>query len=385
MYTGSGKTRCGLRAYEASGKKSTLVITSRVPLIAQWKNILQGWNVDYMCIQSAYKHKGHYDLVIIDEVHKALSPAYRKVFSGITSNKLLCLTATLPEDPEYVEFLNHICPVVYTKTLASALDEGKVPKFEILNVPVFIHTSVLGKYTLFDNKFTKATIQLTRFRMDRPTLWNKYPSVFDLAKGEKDSKDKEVASVAKSYWAAMTMRKQILYNNPAKIPAVIQILRNNPHRKWVLFCKTKVFAETLKSAIHEKLGITASMYHSGQHALTRLENLRAFEKGHTKILVAVDALNEGLDVKGVDAAICVAGVSTTLTNYQQLGRIIRPEGDKEPLFINLYTQDTVEKGWLEKKQRKTNLEVKWLKSPADIVPRQYVTLSNPEDERFPPI
>jgi len=94
--------------------------------------------------------------------------------------------------------------------------------------------------------------------------------------------------------------------------------------------------------MRELLG-NASIYHSGLVKEEKERNLLEFALSKTRVLVAVDGLNEGVDIKGADAAICASGVSTELTNTQQLGRIIRPEDGKRPLFINIYTEETVER------------------------------------------
>ncbi len=93
----------------------TLVVTSRIPIVHQWKQTFEEMfgikeQIDYLCIQSAYRVQGEYDLVIIDEVHRALSPEYRKVFENIKTKALICLTATVPEEAEYNEFLHKVCP-----------------------------------------------------------------------------------------------------------------------------------------------------------------------------------------------------------------------------------------------------------------------------------
>jgi superfamily II DNA or RNA helicase len=52
----------------------------------------------------------------------------------------------------------------------------------------------------------------------------------------------------------------------------------------------------------------------------RISALRDFGDNTVKYLVAVDALNAGLNVKDANSAICVSGVSTELVAYQQIGQ-----------------------------------------------------------------
>lgn len=182
-------------------------------------------NVEFLCIQSAYKYVGDYDLVIIDEVHRALSPEYRKVFETITTKSLICLTATLPQDEEYVEFLGQVSPVIYAKHLAEVVEAGVLPRFQIYNLEVPLARESKGKYRSFDNSFKQAAIDLSRIRSKNPSLINKYSSSFVMAKHESLAKeDSIVRRAAKQYWGSMTMRKQVVYSNPAKIIAAKAII-----------------------------------------------------------------------------------------------------------------------------------------------------------------
>lgn len=220
------------RSFEEAPK--TLVITSRIPIVYQWKEAFEGVsNIDYLCIQSAYKYIGDYDLVIIDEVHRALSPEYRKVFESITTKALICLTATLPQDEEYVEFLEKVSPVVYSKHLSEVVEYGVIPKFAIYNLEVPLDRSLRGKYARFDSNFASAVITLTKMRRDSATLTYKYASIFDLAREvSKDTEDSPLRRAAKQYWGGMQMRKLVVYNNSEKIKTTKYILENiGPNRK----------------------------------------------------------------------------------------------------------------------------------------------------------
>lgn len=215
------------------GKPKTLVVTSRVPLIKQWAEEM-GWpsNVEYMCIQSAYKHKGEYDLLIVDEIHRSLSPSYRQLFTNVRADYVLGLTATKPEDPETLKFLNKVCPVVYEKRLDEIVEQGILPKFAIFNIGVPLVGKEKAKYTLFSNQFEIAAIELSKHRLKDPSLSQKYKSAFDLAKDFKDSAIKSsLRDAAKRFWSGMTMRKFVVYNNSEKVRAAIEIMNFYPKKK----------------------------------------------------------------------------------------------------------------------------------------------------------
>lgn len=207
----------------------TLVITSRVPIVKQWRETFEqkfeiSYPVDYLCIQSAYKLEAEYDLVIIDEVHRSLSPEYRKVFQNIKTKNLICLTATLPEDLEYKDFLNSVCPVVYVKTLSEVVEDKIISEFTIYNLELPLSPKVAGKYKIFDSQFHEGTIELSALRSKNELYKFRYASIFDMAKDGINSDDKDLKRAAKKYWGGMQMRKNIVYSNPNKLIYARQII-----------------------------------------------------------------------------------------------------------------------------------------------------------------
>jgi superfamily II DNA or RNA helicase len=108
------------------------------------------------------------------------------------------------------------------------------------------------------------------------------------------------------------------------------------------------------------------LYHSKLPTKEREQVLEDFSNNTTNILVAVGALNEGLNVPDLDAAICASGVSTELSFIQQLGRVVRFKEGKHAIFINLYTKDTVEKRWIETKIKSSKIKSKWVETTTEL-------------------
>ena len=84
----------------------------------------------------------------------------------------------------------------------------------------------------------------------------------------------------------------------------------------------------------------------------REEVLEKFKTSTRVILIAVDALNAGLNVPDANGAISLSGVSTEIEQTQRIGRIIRKEDNKLALFFNLYCENTIEESWVRKKTEK---------------------------------
>ena len=145
----------------------------------------------------------------------------------------------------------------------------------------------------------------------------------------------------------MTMRKWVCYNSETKLDITKKIVELYPYKKWILFNKSIKSAETLA----KMLGPKAVVYHSKLKTNERQKILEDFSNNVYSIVVAVDALTAGLNVPDVDAAICLAGVSTELVATQQLGRSIRYRPDKTAIFINLYSTGTIEEHWVKTKNK----------------------------------
>jgi superfamily II DNA or RNA helicase len=81
--------------------------------------------------------------------------------------------------------------------------------------------------------------------------------------------------------------------------------------------------------------------------------MKTFKDKRTKIRIlnTCKALNEGLDVPECSIGIVAGSNSTALTFIQQLGRVVRHIPGKEAYFINLYTPQTQEEKWMQKRMK----------------------------------
>ena len=146
--TGYGKSKCGVMAINHVlnnlGGTKALVLVPTIQLKDQFKEEFEKWEcedcldkVDIVCYQSAYKFKDRkYDIVVCDEIHLGLSEKYRKFFNNNYYDKLLCLTATLPEEPMYKLYLDSLAPTIYELTLDDCVAMELVAPYEIYCMPL---------------------------------------------------------------------------------------------------------------------------------------------------------------------------------------------------------------------------------------------------------
>lgn len=364
--TGVGKTYVGatiaVKQLLNNSISTVLIVVPTVSLVKQWReeiikfygeDIMSSNSINISCLQTVYKQRNYVDLLIIDEIHTSLSEKYSSVFTNTYFKQLLGLTATIPNMADKKNKLSLLCPIVFNKELKEISNSSVVSKYEIFNLATTMSKSESGKYRLFDGKLKRAQMEIGFLKIKDKNL--KGMQVFDIAKLYATSKDKTpLVKYSKEFWASMGMRKSICYNALSKINYVLEILKSFPEKKWIIFNKSIDYAEKLK----ETIGSKAVIYHSKMKDGERDQALQDFANNKFSILVAVDALNAGLNVPEVDGAISVSGVSTELTNIQQLGRILRFKENKKALFINLYCKNTVEENWVKSKTK--NLDVKWI-------------------------
>jgi ATP-dependent RNA helicase RhlE len=93
---------------------------------------------------------------------------------------------------------------------------------------------------------------------------------------------------------------EIVYSvKPEKKPDLLLKLLEESHWNQVLvFCRTKVAADTLSARL-EQAGIRADALHSDRQMRHRTRALEQFASGKTRVLVATDIAQRGLDVEGI--------------------------------------------------------------------------------------
>ena len=268
--TGFGKSRCGVIAVGETIKRLTkyndhgdrivhitgLVLVPTTQLKEQFEQEFIKWGyenvldtVDFMCYQSAYKMKDtHYDIVVCDEVHLGLSVEYRKFFENNTFDRLLCLTATLPEEYEYKEVLLELSPIVYEITLDECVDLGLVSPYNIVCKPLELTYSERTEYKKINNRFVYWKGQLGQHE-----AWEN--AKYILNNMSSSSEEKKAAT---QFYKAIRERKKIIDFAENKIEAFKDIVLNNPDKRILAFGGANDFTDMLTDSVIP----LAQAYHS---------------------------------------------------------------------------------------------------------------------------
>lgn len=359
--TGFGKSRCGVLAAgktlrdHIEGEGRGIVLVPTVQLRDQFEEEFSKWgyedvvdNIDFVCYQSAYKLKdNHYNIVVCDEVHLGLSPEYRKFFENNTYDRLLCMTATLPEENDYKLHLFKLAPTVYRISLDQCVAMGLVSPYDIICVPIKLTDDEQKEYKAINKKFVYWKYQLGQF------------GAFDAAKAimankNASAKDKQAAA---RFYACIRDRKKVVDFASNKVAQLQKLVIQNLDSKMLVFGGANAFTDTLCDATQP----FSVSYHSGKTKKQRENALLEFKEGNKNVLCSTKALNQGLDVPDASVGVVCGLTSKALPMIQRIGRLIRFQEDKKGKIYILYVKDSQEEKWL-KSSVKGLKNITWLPS-----------------------
>ena len=314
-----------------------LVLVPTTQLQDQFPHELKKWGfenyldrIDFMCYASAHKLEGkHYHVVVCDEIHLGLSPVYRKFFEKNTFDRLLCLTATIPEDPEYRKVLANLAPPCFHITLDECVDAGFVADYEIYCVGVDLEEAERAEYDRYHKQFVRMSAILGKFGQ------------FQHAQNILSGKIQGPKGVAAQYMNAIRGRRQTVQEAVSKIKGAADVCKFYEGEKILTFGGTNKFTDRVADFVG------APVYHSGKTKKQRRDTLEEFKSGKSKVLCSTKALNQGMDVPDVGIGIIVGLESKSLPMIQRLGRIIRKDGEKIGKIYIFYVLVSQEEKWLE--------------------------------------
>jgi len=357
--TGFGKSRVGVLAVAHTLNTSdkpfdkALVLVPTVQLQDQFKEEFTKWGhgdlldkIEVMCYQSAYKLKGeYYDIVICDEVHLGLSPKHRKFFINNTYGRILCMTATLPEEPTYRAILATLAPTVYSLSLDECVDLELVAPYKILCIPLDLSVEERAEYQNINNSFGYHKKRLGY-------------GAFDTAKAilADSNSTPEDKATAFQFFACIRKRKKIIDHASAKVFKLQSIIAEHLDTQILVFGGSNAFTDELCAAIDDR----AVAYHSDKTTKQKKNALQRFNDGDADVLCSTKALNQGFNVPNASVGVICGLTSKSLSMIQRLGRLLRFQVGKTGQVYILYVQNSQEENWL-KEAVKDLRNITWVK------------------------
>jgi len=327
--TGTGKSYI-ISKYIEEHNLNALILVPAIAIGEQWKKLLP--NVTVRTYQAmANGIEGEYDLIVADEMHHLGSEVWGKKFVELfiqnQAIKVIGATATeiryLDNSRDMVEELFGGV-AVYGLNLPEAINIGVLPTFKYISV-------YYGTDKDYDECMKKCNC------------------IKDKKRSEELSKRLELCmqnriSIKDAIHENLNMKNHkiiVFLNGICEIEQAIEMFRD-------------IFPTYECNYVSSKEKIKVN-----DEAITRFQTT----KEHIAILFAIDMLNEGVHIDGVDCVVMFRNTISPQIYFQQLGRALSARGNYEPTIFdfvcnssNITTAKNAD-GKIESVIRKINKEI----------------------------
>lgn len=288
---------------------------------------LKDYDLEFNCYQTAYKWKDReFGLVIADEIHDSLTPAYSKFYFNNKYEAIIGLSATINTSTEYDgftkgELLRKVAPVCFSYGLNEAQADEVSRELTIFVVRHELDAKV--KDIQAGNK-KKRFFQTERASYD---YWDKQLKKSWYIKDAE--KKKALLNIA------MSKRNKLIYNSKAKVQLAVNLLT---HIKG----KTVVFGNSLDALYKVTPNTVSSRFNEDKNEAIR----ERFEKGKINVIGSFKKLKQGANLNDVDNCVMLSYYSTQVDLIQRIGRL-RQNGKRGYVFI-FVAENTQEQVWVNK-------------------------------------
>ena len=346
--TGSGKTYLGIMAVLQHGEPWGVIVPTE-HLQHQWRDEIRSIipDADIGLVGGGHNERGHQitiaivnsiryedfapDNVVLDEAHRYASQENIKFLIHGSYKRVLALSATIEREDSRHKLLTNMYPVVYKLTQGDAIKEGYIAPYRVIHAGVQLTRGERVEYDTNDSSVRRAM-----------KLFGGFPAMRRAIR----SGDSRAADGMR----AVTRRKSIVWNAENKVPAVHEVLmreKNGQLPKTIVFSQLKKTAAAVRKDL-KKRGVEAAIYHSGLSSKDRQAMLADFKEGRVQVMVAVKALDEGVDVPDCEVAVILAGSSVKRQLIQRVGRVLRARPGKEARVYFIYAEGTKDIDWITK-------------------------------------
>ena len=250
--------------------------------------------------------------LIVDECHRAGSPENAAALAG---KHVATLGLSATPEREHDDALAKVLvpalgPMFFEYGYADARADGIIVPFDLVNVRVPLLPAEQEEYDALSRRIGR--------------LMRELPESQDRLK--------------------RTLLRRAAASSAAKmrLPAAAMIAVRHRNARTLIFHEEIAAAERIRADL-ERLGLSATIYHSKIGEARRRDNLRLFRRGIFDVMVSCRALDEGVNVPESGVAIIASSTAAARQRIQRLGRVLRPAPDKErALIYTLYATDVEE-------------------------------------------
>lgn len=221
-----------------------------------------------------------FDYVVIDEVHHAQAPTYRRVLAQLQADFTLGLTAT----PERADGLNVVSlfddNLVYHASIGQGIDEQSLVPFHYIGI--------------------------------------------------RDTVDFQQIPWRNGRFDPEELERQVAVSE--RMERLATTLTDHPGKRTLVFCCSRRHALFARDWLRNR-GMTAAAVFSGTGSDSYDDALEQMRSGQLSLLCVVDMFNEGLDIPSIDRVVMLRPTESKVVFLQQLGRGLRASEGKSRLIV----------------------------------------------------
>lgn len=347
--TGAGKSFVAQLAM-ASKRRSTLIVTPTLDLVAQWHlnletafgihcGIIGGGTYDLQPVtvttyDSAYIHMERigntFGMLVFDEVHHLPTQTYALGAQHAIAPFRLGLTAT-PERESPLTYQQLIGPIVYTQTIRALAGEN-LANYETIQYEVELEADERAEYDEFRACYLDF-IRANHIRVGTPDGWTEF-----LRQSSRSPQGRAALHAHRA-------QRAITQHCRAKMKLLTQLLAQHRTDRTIIFTADnatvyRISREYLVPAITHQSPVKE-----------RRAILEGFNNGTYPVVVTSKVLNEGVDIPAANVAIVLSGSGSVREHVQRLGRILRAAKDKTAILYELVAKNTSEAFTSEKRRQ----------------------------------
>lgn len=360
--TGFGKSTEAFKFIKKFNKNKLVhLVVPTIELQTQWRAKVHQveHRVEVYVVNTYVSQPRTCSLLISDEGHRYANEdakLFSKVLDNCTFDYNLTLTATLDKEQEAFLLRRNI-PILDIITIEEAKSKKWISKNVTYNLGLKFTEEEEAKYITCTN-IIKA--HSPYFEGLNPFTALKDKEALKAYCAENGFDYDSMGMKITRHNIATQARKALVYGAASKILVIPEIIAK-VNQQVILFSETKKYAETIHKSI-----INSVLYHSTISAKKKKEVLDKMKSGEAMLLCTAKALDEGLDIPALKVGITASGTSKERQSKQRDGRIGRYIEGEVATMINLYIKDTVEVGWLKKRQKSMN-NIIWINSIDEIL------------------
>ncbi len=362
LATGTGKTRAAIAAANLDAdNRVTLVVVPTTTLLNQWKEDIEeliedaeilvcsgetDWRQEMLRLVNPYRTEST-DVIhdrpkqfILTTIHTAVGDAFRSFLRGIPPNRLqivadevhrygadtfsqlfeidagrrIGLSAT-PErrfdDTGNRKIMNYFDDIIFRFETAEAIENNYLSSYDYYPIICDLNEKEYEKYKSYSQRIGQVTSELNS---DNPSK-----SVQKLReKQERLSRDR-----------AKILKKA--ENKPYRFGRFLETYHPTPA---IIFCEDNQQVDQIKDQLNRKKGEDSyAVFVSDMDEDKKASAFYQFNNGMVDYLLAINCLDEGVDVPDCPTAIIIASSSNERQFIQRRGRVLRKSEDKSKASV----------------------------------------------------